>query len=111
MAKIVNLTPHAITIVGPSGPTMTIPPSGVVARVATTPSPAGEVAAVEGVVALHRVAFGEVQGLPGEEAETIFVVSALVRAAVPHRGDVASPGDLVRGEDGQPIGCRGLIIN
>jgi len=108
---VVNLTPHAIVIVGPEGSTMTIPPSGVVARVATATSPAGEIRGEGFPVPLTRVSFGEVQGLPDEEVDTTLIVSALVRAAVPHRGDVASPGDLVRGEDGQPIGCRGLIIN
>lgn len=46
--------------------------------------------------------------LPAEEAGVALVVSALVRLAVPHRRDVFSPGELVRGTDGQPVGCRGL---
>ena len=103
MATFINLTPHAINVVG--GPT--IQPSGSVARVAATSTPAGEF----GGVALSRTTFGEVEGLPAPVDGVIFVVSALVRSAVPSRTDVASPGDLVRGEDGQPIGCRGLIIN
>ena len=34
MKKIVNLTPHALNLMpeGPDGPTVTIPPSGIVAR-------------------------------------------------------------------------------
>jgi len=103
MAKFINLTPHEINVVG--GPSF--PPSGKVARVTATVTPAGEF----GGVALSRTTFGEVDGLPAPVDGTIFVVSALVRSAVPDRRDVASPGDLVRGEDGQPIGCRGLIVN
>ena len=100
---LINLTPHEIVLVG--GPT--IPPSGAVARVASVATWAGE---FEGV-ALSRVAFGDVQNLPTPQAGVIYIVSALVRAAVPSRADVASPGELVRSADGQPVGCKGLIIN
>ena len=99
----VNLTPHVLNVVG--GPSL--PPSGAVARCASTTVEAG---VVDGV-ALYRVQFGAVQGLPEPVEGTIYVVSALVRGAVPTRLDVASPGELVRGADGQPVGCRGLAIN
>ncbi len=101
--RFVNLTPHAVTVVG--GPTL--PPSGQVARCSQTSTPAGE----HGGVALSRVVFGAVEGLPEPEPGVVFVVSALVRAAVPGRSDVASPGELVRNEAGQPVGCRGLVVN
>ena len=99
----VNLTPHVINVV--DGPAF--PPSGAVARVKSTTEVAGT---VDGV-ALYRVAFGAVEGLPAEVPGTILIVSALVRGAVPARRDVASPGELVRGADGNPVGCRGLAIN
>ena len=99
----VNLTPHAIVVVG--GPTL--PPSGVVARCATTSTPAGE---HEGVP-LVRTVYGPVSGLPEPQPGVMFVVSGMVRAAVPGRQDVASPGDLVRDEVGAVVGCKGLVIN
>lgn len=99
----VNLTPHAIVIVG--GPTL--PPSGALARCATKSVPAGEF----GGVALSTTAYGAVEGLPEPAEGVLYVVSALVRAAVPHRADVASPGDLVRDAAGAVIGCRGLVVN
>ena len=101
--KLVNLTPHAITIVNLA----TIPPSGGVARVSSRSTPAGEFAGVD----LVRTIFGPVEGLPDPEAGVVFVVSALVRAAVPGRHDVASPGDLVRDTAGAVVGCRNLIVN
>ena len=52
--------------------------------------------------------YGEVTGLPPFQDGTIFVVSGLVRAAVPHRHDVWQPGELLRNEAGQVIGCVGL---
>lgn len=103
--KIVNLTPHAISVVGDGA--CTLPPSGQVARVSSTTA---EVRRVNGIPC-YAVSYGEVQGLPEAEEDTLYVVSALVRAAVPHRTDVASPGELVRDNDGKPIGCRGLAVN
>ncbi|CAB4162710.1 hypothetical protein UFOVP783_101 [uncultured Caudovirales phage] len=101
--KFLNLTPHAIIEVL-SG--RTFPPSGEVARVAATFTPAGEV----GGVPLFRRTFGEVTGLPAETLGTVLIVSALVAAANPGRADLVSPGDLVRGADGQPVGCRGFVL-
>mgnify|MGYP003348687737 CR=1 FL=1 len=101
--RFLNLTPHPIVVVG--GPT--IPPSGTVARCATVSRSAGE----HQGVALVRATFGEVVDLPDPEEGVLLVVSALVRAAVPHRGDVASPGDLVRDGSGAVIGCRNLVVN
>jgi hypothetical protein len=107
--KLVNLTPHTISIISSEGgSSVAVAPSGSVARCATKSVPAG---VLHGGVALSRVEYGAVEGLPEPTPGTVFVVSALVRAAVPHRQDVASPGDLVRGADGQPVGCRGLVIN
>ncbi len=107
MTTIVNLTPHSINAKGANGTLREFEPSGEVARVATSPTVAGE---VEGI-ALHRVEFGEVIGLPEPAADTIFIVSALVRGAVPHRTDVVSPGSLLRDEAGQPVGCDGFAVN
>ena len=77
------------------------------ARCKTVNSPAGD---ADGVP-LSRVSYGTVEGLPEPAEGTLFVVSALVRSAVPGRSDVASPGDLVRDAGGNVIGCRGLVIN
>jgi hypothetical protein len=68
-------------------------------------------AGVAGAIPLVSVSYGKVEGLPEGVPGTLFVVSALVRAAVPDRTDVASPGDLVRDEKGAVIGCRNLVVN
>lgn len=101
---LVNLTPHAIsfTLHG-----LTIAPSGQVARCTQTSTPAGDVMGIP----LSRTTFGAVEGLPEPVEGTIFIVSALVRGAVPNRTDVASPGELVRNVSGAVIGCNGLIVN
>lgn len=104
MTTIVNLTQHVINVRRKDGETVSFTPSGMVARVAAT---ATEVGSVEGI-ALRKTVFGAVENLPEPEADTILIVSALVRGAVPERTDVVSPGVLLRGEDGQPTGCDGF---
>lgn len=101
---IVNLCPHILNIVGVDGCVVNVAPSGQIARVSTTRASTGTFAGVE----LFETAFGEVTGLPDPVEGTIFVVSGLVAGAVKNRPDVFSPGELVRGPDGQPIGCKGL---
>lgn len=101
--RLVNLTPHPITIVGGD----TIPPTSPPARVSTTNAPAGDAAGIP----LVSQQYGDVVGLPDPQPGVLFIVSAVVRAAVTHRLDVASPGDLVRDGNGQPVGCRNLVVN
>jgi len=107
MATLVNLTPHTLNIITEGG-TVTIPPSGKVVRVATavTELPLVFFNGVE--ILLKETLFGEVEGLPEPAADTILIVSALVRAAAPEREDLFSPGDLVRDEKGNVIGCGSL---
>ncbi len=58
-----------------------------------------------------RVTFGDVVDLPEERPDTFLIVSAMVRSALPNRKDLASPGDLIRNDQGVVIGCKNLIIN
>jgi hypothetical protein len=98
-----NLTPHSVTD-ALSG--QAFPPSGTVARVAATFTPSGETGGVQ----LFRRTFGAVENLPDKRDGVLLIVSALVAAAAPDRDDLVSPGELVRGPDGQPIGCKGFVI-
>jgi len=104
--KIKNLTPHALTLVGANG-TITVPPSGVVARLAVTRTALSPVT-IDGVdLAVSLPVMGEVTDLPPAEAGVILVVSALVAGAV-NRQDVMSPGELIRDGAGNVIGAKGL---
>ena len=108
--KLVNLTPHALVIMpeGPDGPTVTIPPSGQVARCATSRVQVDTVT-VDGItVPVNRTEFGAVTGLPDPQPDTIYIVSSLVAQAVPDRQDVFIVDDAVRDEQGRIIGCRAL---
>ena len=106
MESIVNLTPHTVTIVDQDGATVaTIAPSDLVARVATRSEKVGE---TEGGIPLYATRYGQVVGLPEPEPDTIYIVSGMLLAAVPHRMDVWQPGELLRDEAGRVVGCVGL---
>lgn len=103
--NIVNLTPHALNIYDENrNLVLVVEPSGTVARVNVTRKLHRH---LEGIP-LYSTWYGDLLGLPEAEDNTICVVSAMVRAAVPHRHEVFAPGELLRNEAGQVIGCIGL---
>ena len=106
MTTFVNLTPHVINVIGEGGTTV-IPTAGTVARVSVNYT----TLRVEGGAEMLRPEFGEVLDLPEPQEGVIYIVSGMVRSAVPDRLDVVSPGPLVRDEQGRPIGCEGLATN
>ena len=119
---IENLTPHDIRIVDGDGVLVhEFPSSGRVARVSVTREQVGSVRVgcpeLIQDIPVYREVYGVVEGLPVLESipgcsnYRYYIVSAMVRQALPHRLDLLSPGDLVRGPDGQPVGCRGFVGN
>jgi hypothetical protein len=108
--KIVNLTPHALNLMpaGPTGPVVTIPPSGQVARCAVDRVQVDTVT-VDGVsVPVNQTRFGAVSDLPDPQPGTVYVVSALVAQAATERQDVFIVDDVVRDDQGRIIGARAL---
>jgi hypothetical protein len=99
---IINLTPHAINLPG-----KTIEPSGQLARCKEISRVVGN---FDGIELIQR-SYGEVEDLPEPQAGTLYIVSMLVRQALPDRRDLASPGDLERNETGQITGAKNLVIN
>lgn len=108
----VNLTPHVIRVYSPDRVTLEgeFPPSGQTARVAVTRTLLGAVAGVS----IYGSSTGAVTGLPPVETSgdvQRLIVSLAVRSALPQDVRLFSPGELLRGPDGQPIGCVGLDGN
>lgn len=104
--KFVNLTPHDINIVTDHG-IVTIPRSGKVARCNTISSLYSR---IEGIP-LFATRFGDVIDLPPMTQEKIlYIVSSMVKQKEYTRHDLVSPGELVRDEKGNVIGCKGLTI-
>ena len=111
METILNLTPHIVVVLGADGTQVAeLPPTGRVARVATTVEDAGEIAGIPVV----KTRFGEIIDLPEPEDGTFFVVSSLLAGAAKETGrgasDLLVPGRLIRDSAGQPIGCEKLSL-
>ena len=101
--KIFNLTPHELSIYKADGDVLVVPRTGRVARVHEVREPIGM---IDGIT-IETAYPGKIEGLPPPAPDTIYIVSAMVSQAT-DRPDVYSPGQLLRDERGQPMGCRGL---
>jgi len=108
--KIVNLTPHALRI-STAGGVLVLEPSGAVARCAEQRENALPLRVGGVEIVVSAVSFGAAEGLPAPEEGVVYVVSALVLAAVPDRADVFAPGPAVRDVEGRVIGCMGLTCS
>lgn len=111
--KLVNLTPHPVTIrVG--GAELTVPPSGKVARVKEEIITVGEVE-VDGVkIPLRTKKLGEeVEDLPPPQEGTIYITSFLAAQAAwaVGRRDVVSTGDPIRDEEGRIVAISSLYVS
>lgn len=106
----VNLTPHALNIRALDGAVVVLPPSpNGAARVVYDRLPPEQT-----TIANHEVAITvagsprEIIGLPEPEDGVVYIVAKAVSDAAPHRGDLMSPGRLLRDADGAVVGCDGL---
>jgi hypothetical protein len=97
MKKLVNLTPHAITV-STGEITMTFPPSGDAARVDTKNTVESPIVVsqfsnhdLEISVPLNTVTTFGVIGLPEPEENVMYIVSAMVAQQCLHRTDVIAP--------------------
>lgn len=106
-----NLTPHTLNVRALDGTVIAIAPdSRGVARVVYDRLPPEQTN-----IAGHEVQISvagsprEIVGLPEPEEDVILIVAKAVSDAAPGvRGDLMSPGRLLRDEDGTVIGCDGL---
>jgi len=111
--NIINCTPHAITLRA-DGTDTVLAPSGTVARVSSTPGALETVPGVPVPVAGVQT-FGGIEGLPEPVPGTLFVVSAMVLAALRgSRPDVVGPGTgpndgAVRNEKGHVVAVTRLV--
>jgi hypothetical protein len=98
MEKIRNFTPHDICLEG----FQPIPSEGI-ARCKEIVDVVGKFAGVD----IIKKSFGEIEGLPEAEKDTIFVVSIII-AQESNRLDLVVPGEVIRDEKGRITGCKNL---
>jgi hypothetical protein len=105
MSKIINMTPHPIMIVGADGQIMrTIAPSGSLIRLKASTVTVGQIDEIP----VSETVFGEPEGLPELAEDTYYIVSAIVKTALPNRSDLLVTAEAVRDGNGNITGCRSL---
>ena len=107
MKKIINLTPHDVNIVS-EDKIITIEAFKIVARCAQINQRIGEIETNKGSIPLSRTQFGEVENLPEQDEDVLYIVSRLVKDACPERPDLLVPNEIVRDETGRIVGCESL---
>lgn len=106
MCKIVNTTPHVVNVLNKDGNVCRSFEPVLSVRVSSSTEIVGE---LDGIM-IDTVKFGDVEGLPAEKEGTFYIVSRLVKSALPNRQDLLVPNQQVRDEQGRVIGCRSLSI-
>lgn len=102
---IINATPHTVTDVESS---ISYPPrKESCIRVSETLI---ELPRIHDSHRLYKRVFGDVENVPLYRTDTFYIVSAIVKDRLPDRTDFWSPGVVVRGDDGNIIGCKGFIV-
>ena len=105
MKTVKNLTPHPIHVVDENAKIVkTFATDGLVRLKASTVKTNLE---IEGVP-ITKTEFGEPVGLPEFQDGVFFIVSQLVKSALPGRNDLLVPAEVVRDATGNIIGCRSL---
>ena len=110
--KFINLTPHAVTIFAEDKKTslLTVESSGMV-RVKTEEPEVERI----GDIPVAKTTYLDVEGLPAPQEGIKYIVSILVLQALDgRRTDVVapntSPAAVVRGENGQILGCTSFTV-
>ena len=104
--KLKNFTPHNVVIV--MNETKIVIPSDGIARVTETKTAAPSIDVDGAAIETFVSAFGEVENLPPQEDGVMVIVSAMAADAAKDRNDLLVPGELVRDNDGNIIGCKSL---
>lgn len=111
--KLINKTPHPVTLVLENDAKITLAPVLPTPRVSSSSVVTATYTITDGNGIEHEIVreapvFGEVVDLPEPQEGVLYVVSMLVAARASNRTDLVSPGRQLRNEAGQVIGCVGL---
>lgn len=107
MARLVNLTPHPIHLVDESGNILkTFQSEGLVRLKASTVDAGYQLDGCR----ITKTVFGEAEGLPEYSEGNFYLVSQLVKSALPERKDLLVPAEVVRDANGNILGCRSFGV-
>lgn len=104
MTEIINTTPHAVNVVDTEGKVIRTFKPLISVRLSAKTVDAGELDGIR----LTRTEYGNPEGLPEMANDVYYIVSAMVKNALPGRSDLLVPAEQVRDSEGRIIGCRSL---
>jgi len=104
MTRIVNLTPHPVTLVTANGDEVVIQPEETPVRIPAETKPAGE---INGIPVVEERLGDADDVLPAPQPDTVYVVSRPVAERASHRTDLVVPTDVER-VNGRPVRARAL---
>lgn len=106
--NLINMTPHSVNIIGEDNSVIkTIPASGNLIRLESSTVDSG--LSVDDVK-ITKTVFGNPKGLPEESESVYYIVSQIVKSALPNRSDLLVPAEVVRDDKGNIIGCKSLGV-
>jgi hypothetical protein len=106
--EIINKTPHEVVLLDPLGNViLTFPKADSLIRLSST-TVRDEPLTVLLNCPISRTVFGNPIGLPEQQVGIFYIVSQLVKSALPDRADLLVPAEMVRDENGNIKGCRSL---
>ncbi len=105
MEKIINKTPHAVQIIKNGKIIRTYEKGDSQIRLAV--KTVQDTPLLDGTPT-SRTEFGEPEGLPNPKEGVFYIVSQLVKNALPNRTDLLVPAEVIRDEQGNVIGCQSL---
>jgi hypothetical protein len=107
MANIKNLTPHPIHLLDEDNNIIrTFASDGLVRLQANTVNAGFTVDDCK----ITKTVFGEPTGLPEYQFGQFYIVSQLVKSALPNREDLLVPAEVVRDSNGNILGCKSFGI-
>ena len=104
---IINLTPHPVNLLDVDANVIITFHTEGLARCSQNDVIIGK---LNKDIILTKTSYGEVIGLPEQLPGTFYIVSRLVRNALPNRTDLLVPNQLIRDSEGQIVGCRSFSI-
>lgn len=108
MEKIINKVPHPIYILDEENRVIAqFPKSNGMIRLAQETTVIGEI----NKIPITQTIFGKPEKLPPYKKGVFYIVSNLVKTALPNRVDLLTPSNVVRNEEGTIIGSRSLDIS
>ena len=105
---IINATPHPVMVVDKDGNVLhTLPPRA--AGPVRLKSWTERVAEIDGVPTSKTISV-QVENLAEEVEGVYYVVSQLVKSALPQRADLLVPAEVLRDASGTILGCQSLGV-